>query len=93
MLFSEPFTIYAKESSQDQLDEEFEAEIEGFAETGCLEENPALKGISSGEEMEEGDVGEGAEGEEGAEENREVEAVEEVTSSLVISDPCSFQDD
>ncbi|KAM7542180.1 hypothetical protein Aperf_G00000005329 [Anoplocephala perfoliata] len=75
--FKKLFTVYAKESSQDQLDEEFEAEIEGFAETGCLEENPALKGITSGEEMKEGEAEEETEGQEGTEASVEMEAVEE----------------
>ncbi|KAL5965146.1 Adenylate kinase 9, partial [Taenia solium] len=79
--FGKLFTLTAKESSQDMLDEEAEAETEGYAETGGLEDNPVLKAIE-GEEMEEEEEGEeegeGKEEVEGAADENEEEVEEEM---------------
>uniref|UniRef100_A0A0R3T4R8 Nucleoside-diphosphate kinase n=1 Tax=Rodentolepis nana TaxID=102285 RepID=A0A0R3T4R8_RODNA len=60
------FAFQVNKSSQEQLDEEYDAEIEGFAETGGLEENRALR-----EDMEE-EMEEDFTEEEGEEEEEEV---------------------
>lgn len=73
-LLSELFAFQVYESSQEQLDEEYEAEKDGFAETGCLEENPASK-----EFRDEGTEEESTEEE--AEENEDEEGLETAEAS------------
>ena len=51
----ELFAFTAAESSQDMLDEEVEAETQGFEETGGLEDNPAPEEASEEEMGEEGE--------------------------------------
>uniref|UniRef100_A0A915EUU8 Adenylate kinase 9 n=1 Tax=Echinococcus canadensis TaxID=519352 RepID=A0A915EUU8_9CEST len=90
--FEKLFAFTAKESSQEMLDEEIEAETEGFEETGGLEGNLALEEADEAEmeeekeeeEEEEEEEGEGEEEREGAtkeseEEEEEKEAEEDLS--------------
>ncbi|KAM3176029.1 hypothetical protein ACTXT7_007329 [Hymenolepis weldensis] len=77
--FQELFAFQVYESSQEQLDEEYETERDGFAETGCLEENPADKEFRD-EGTEEESIEEEAEENEGEEGLETAEASEDKES-------------